>query len=392
MFEIQSIVDSIDWNAEGADTKYLTHSIHRYSGKFIPQIAAEAIELLTEPDDLVLDPFCGSGTTLLEAAVRRRRSIGVDLNPVATLVARVKTTPVDARALRSLEQQFADLMPTRDYGTLWDRVQPDFRETTQPPSAWQAKWFAPRALEELVHTKRIIDALDDPAIQAIALVAFSDILRRSSNAHQGYPNLMFDKHRGDPPSPIALFKRRLRSVVSAVAILPYDVTSAYVPSVILGQAQHIPLADCSVDAVITHPPYVGSIPYAEYHELSLRWLGHDPKEVDRSLTGGLRQRPDVLERYERDMAAILEETWRVLRDGGKLFMLLGRPTVRGRAIDLPAIATDLASEANLTPIATGRRRGSNRRANKMTEEILLVFEKQSRPHAGRLRASTAPAA
>ena len=82
------------WDYTDANTQFLTHNIHRYSGKFIPQIAARAISLLTQPGDLVVDPYCGSGTTLLESALLGRRAVGVDLNPLAVLITRVKTTPI----------------------------------------------------------------------------------------------------------------------------------------------------------------------------------------------------------------------------------------------------------------------------------------------------------
>src|SRR5438094_710260 len=99
MTDIASAAADLDWEQLTSDTRYLTHGIHRYSGKFIPQIAGQAIELTTAPGDLVLDPYVGSGTTLLESALRGRRSIGVDLNPIACLVARVKVTPVDSEVL-----------------------------------------------------------------------------------------------------------------------------------------------------------------------------------------------------------------------------------------------------------------------------------------------------
>ena len=84
---------SQSWEYADADTQQLTHNIHRYSGKFIPQIAARAISLLTQPGELVVDPYCGSGTTLLESALLARRAVGVDLNPLAVLIARVKNNP-----------------------------------------------------------------------------------------------------------------------------------------------------------------------------------------------------------------------------------------------------------------------------------------------------------
>ena len=105
-------IQECDWEFSDADTQYLTHNIHRYSGKFIPQIAGKAIELLTMPGDLVLDSYMGSGTTLLEAMLRDRTSIGVDLNPLAILISRVKTTPI---LPSDIDELFSELIPFVDY-------------------------------------------------------------------------------------------------------------------------------------------------------------------------------------------------------------------------------------------------------------------------------------
>ena len=106
--ELYKAIQDCDWEFSDADTQYLTHNIHRYSGKFIPQIACRAIELLTEPNDLVLDSYMGSGTTLLEAMLRGRNSVGVDLNPLAVLISKVKTTIV---SFDDIEEINSELIP-----------------------------------------------------------------------------------------------------------------------------------------------------------------------------------------------------------------------------------------------------------------------------------------
>src|SRR5580658_9993158 len=85
------------WEYSEAETQLFTHNIHRYSGKFIPQIASRAISLLTSPGEFVVDPYCGSGTTLLESVLLGRRALGIDLSPLAVLIARTKVTPVPVK-------------------------------------------------------------------------------------------------------------------------------------------------------------------------------------------------------------------------------------------------------------------------------------------------------
>jgi DNA modification methylase len=77
----------------------LTHNFYRYPARFSPEFAKQAILAFSKPDDLVLDPFMGGGTTLVEALANGRNAVGIDLSPLANFVANVKTTPIGQRSL-----------------------------------------------------------------------------------------------------------------------------------------------------------------------------------------------------------------------------------------------------------------------------------------------------
>lgn len=384
---LQSKIEELDWNQAEADTQYLTHSIHRYSGKFIPQIARQAVELITEPNELVLDPYCGSGTTLLECSLARRRSIGVDLNPLAVLISKVKTTPIAKSELTNFVRRLKhDLKPTRDSkngqqnflymlasqrGDRENRARQDFRWANE----WYVKWFKEDVRLELItiHQRIMEERRED--LRNVALVAFSDVLRKSSNAHSSYPNVMFDKNRGIPPPVTPRFINRLEEVSRAVAQLEEALTNKPIPEVLHGNNRCLTLEGESVDAIITHPPYIGSIPYAEYGVLSLTWLGHDHKQLDRELTGGRRQSSNVVEQFRAGYADMMKEAFRVLKHGRILLMLVGNPVVKGKRVDLAEMSKELALDAGFIVTATHQRNGTNRRANLMGHEDLLLFQK-----------------
>lgn len=382
--DLTAAVASESWEYADADTQHLTHNIHRYSGKFIPQIARRSISLLTLPGDLVLDPYCGSGTTLVESALLGRRAHGVDLNPLAVLIARAKVTAVPAADLESLREELAQaLAPLESIEDL-----PLFRAPTSatvpPPDVhidprmideWFRKWFQPKILEDLVAIDNAIGRIRGAARQVVARVAFSDILRKSSNAHSAYPNVMFDKNAQERARPARPFLTALASVCEMVASL--EETDARWDDVRVerGSAVELQLEDCSVDAIVSHPPYIGSIPYAEYGVLSLKWLGVDPKELDRQLTGGNRHSPHVIERFRIGYGRMLHEASRVLRPGRYAFLMVGNPVVRGESIDLAAMTLDLTRPTGLQLVVRTERRGVNRRANKMGREQLLFFRK-----------------
>lgn len=93
----------------------LTHNFYRYPARFSPTFAATAIECFSEPGDLVLDPYMGGGTTIVEALAKGRRAVGNDLNSLATFVAKVKTTPVNSRETLAISKWAAQVVPNLNY-------------------------------------------------------------------------------------------------------------------------------------------------------------------------------------------------------------------------------------------------------------------------------------
>ena len=89
------------------DTSYITHGYYTYPAKFIPQLASRIISEYSNKGDIIIDPFMGSGTTIVEALVNNRIGIGTDINEIAVLVSKVKTTPIDYNLLL---QEFNDLL------------------------------------------------------------------------------------------------------------------------------------------------------------------------------------------------------------------------------------------------------------------------------------------
>ena len=89
------------WDFKGAKTKPHTHIFHTYPAMFIPQVARRLLLTYTKKGDTICDIFCGSGTALVESRLIGRNSYGIDLNPLAIFLAKVKTTPIDPKRLSS---------------------------------------------------------------------------------------------------------------------------------------------------------------------------------------------------------------------------------------------------------------------------------------------------
>lgn len=281
----------------------LTHYLFRYPAKFHPPVIAELIARYTQPGNLVLDPFCGSGTALVEATVRGRRSVGIDVDPVAVAVSRAKTRLYDPVALehaaglllsrlgvhlRSDEEyekrQFEDLeeeeyVRALSYGDLWvpeiPRLQHWFRRYVIVDLAW------------LLHEIKSLDV--DEGLRELFAVVFASIIRNSSNADpvpvSGLEVTSHMRRRdkaGRIINPFALFSNALRKAVKAIEDYAGQAQSMQEPKVLCGDATALPseLA-CHADAVITSPPYATAVDYYRRHQLEMFWLALTLTQQDR---------------------------------------------------------------------------------------------------------------
>lgn len=378
------IIDRItntNWEFAESDTQYLTHNIHRYSGKFIPQIAHEAIEILSEPKDTIFDPYAGSGTALLEAMLMGRNAIGIDLNPIAILIARVKTMRVSQAAFDVIENDIIPFIRSIASGgqmTLFDTHYIEIKDSKnlwRLTDEWHTKWFQPHVLEQLIQIYDMIENITDEQARDIATVAFSNILRRSSNASSKYPNVMYDKNSKRKPLPAPFFLETLRSITDGLKELSGKIPDDVNVEIRLCNNLHTELDDNSVDAIITHPPYIAAIPYAEYCSLSLHWLGYNERALDKELTGGRRHSKKVVDFFSEDYKRFFDECYRVLKPGKFAFLMVGNPTSNGGVVDLNTMTMNFAKAVGFEHITTAVRKGMNRRGNNMGEEYLIFLRR-----------------
>ena len=167
------------------ETSYLTHSYHRYPAKFIPQLAARLIKENSQIGELVCDPFMGSGTTLVEAIVNDRRTYGTDINPVAVMITRAKTTPIDPL---SLEAKLSALKAKINHLILIDENKQtlllkkyDDINVAFPENKRIDYWFPEKQKHDLaIILSGIMMTVEDENIRNFLLCAFSNILKGCS--------------------------------------------------------------------------------------------------------------------------------------------------------------------------------------------------------------------
>jgi DNA modification methylase len=339
------------------DTSYLTHGYYTYPAKFIPQLAARLIQAHSHEDDIVIDPFMGSGTTVVEAIINKRIGIGTDINEIAWLLAKVKTTPIKTPLLL---EAFDDLH--HDLQRIFHSQYDEFlkkAETIAPTNERITYWFLDQQREKLSLIFARILEIPDNDIREFFLVAFAQILKSCSVWLQKSV-----KPTRDPKKkvydPLALFlqqsKKMLLRHFEFTQMLDETIREAIdtYRFVRCGDARNLPCGDEKASLIVTSPPYVTSYEYADLHQLPSLWFGYlqtlpefrkkfiGSAYKDRAIIDlqsslaedivtqlGNTKKAREVKHYFADMLETFLEVKRVLKQGGRACIVIGNTEFDG---------------------------------------------------------------
>ncbi|GIV07202.1 MAG: DNA methyltransferase C1 [Fimbriimonadales bacterium] len=265
------------WDFTQRQTGYVTHSYHRYPAKFIPQLAARLIETYSRPGECVIDPFMGSGTTLVEAKLLRRPCLGVDINPVAYWVARAKTQAIEPSVLEEAQTRVSEQLRYCSQLALFDTPTPV--SSAAQTDKWHERlhyWFPSETLHQLSQIQRVIDDLENEQLRTFFYCALSHILKSVSYWHDRSVKPM---RRLDKPIPDArvVFLRHARRMARGNRefwdLLRLREALETPTRIYCADARCLPVQDESATLIVTSPPYVTSYEYADLHQLSVLWFG-----------------------------------------------------------------------------------------------------------------------
>jgi len=402
----------------GADRH--THLIHPYPAKLlaqIPHLFLRAGQLAT--DGPVLDPFCGSGTVLLEAALAGRGADGADANPLARLIAAVKVSPPDPDALcirlgllllsaKAMRAEAPDVVNIRHW---YDEV------VIERLSALRAAILNIEALEERRFFELCLSACARRMSFADPRLSVPVRLNRERLGVYGAKGVealaRLDQIEGAQVLPCfaTIAEGNIERVRRYRAVAP-----ATREPILYEDARELGGEDRRYALAITSPPYVGAQKYVRASSLSLGWLGLTPgaklrplerlsigrehyeraehaqaqvtgyAAADRALAAVREQNPlraHIASNYLVEMDAALAETHRVTKDGGWLVLIAGQNLVCGAPFDTPAFLEEIAARRGFTTKArlvdTIRSRGlmtkRNRTAGLINQEVVLVMQK-----------------
>lgn len=246
---------------EGLHTIPCTHGLHRFAGKFIPNIPRFILHsiLPSKPDHLIFDPFCGSGTTLVEAALAGKEFIGMDIDPLSVMISTAKTQVLSESEICDMEKFWSD----HDFNRECAHVIPTVPNLTH--------WFTDLALTQLSSIKAKCRELS-PRLRLFSLIVFSSIIRRVSNADdQTQKTYVSHTLPKTPPAPAAIFHIFLQRAITGMREYVTRLPSAPKGEIVQGDAR-FNLRDFAFDDVITSPPYIDSIDYIYNQMLEYFWL------------------------------------------------------------------------------------------------------------------------
>lgn len=310
------------------ESNYLTHGLHRYKGKFYPQLARALLNISgAGRGDLIMDPFMGSGTTLLEAWLMGLGGVGFDINPLARLIARTKVEALRAgpdrlrRAVDDFERQTRRIGSELDVG--WsgrggaEHAGPcragagDLAQAVGRPGAERefGTWFPAPVIEKLVVVVRALAKVSDAEGADFIRVCLSDIVRGVS---QQEPRDLRIRRRSDPiddaPVLTDLFSKlegELSKIEAGRGLLPVGESSpswaehADVRGV--DPQRHPVLRTRQVDAVVSSPPYATALPYVDTDRLSYLVLGLTSPKARNALQKDLIGTREIGDRQRREL-------------------------------------------------------------------------------------------
>lgn len=337
--------------------------IHPFPARMAPEVVGRYLGEIPN-GGCVLDPMCGSGTVARAAAQAGFGCVGIDIDPLAVLMAEVWSTPMDASQLRPAAEKIvadAEALPPNAA-----KCAPDI-ETQR----FISFWFAPEQEEALRRLATVLQHYDDERTRDALTVALSRIIvSKEKMASLARDTSHSRPHRILGPNDFDVYGGFVRSADYVAKRLRPE--AIRVPAdVRCGDARKLDdIGERQFDLVLTSPPYLNAIDYLRGHRLTLVWLGFDvgqlrgiraisigtermaakargPVEISRFIKPGGertmgRKHEGWIRRYAVDMEDVLRQIARVVKKDGLAVMVLGNSFLRGSVVDNAGLVRALA--------------------------------------------------
>lgn len=355
------------WSFKTADTKEYTHCYHSYPAMMIPQVARKLLADYAPEGklQLVLDPYAGSGTTLVESSIIGVKSVGTDLNPLARFISEVKTTHFNIdeinRAISDLSANVLLYHPTKVTNTDFSRI------------SNYTFWYTEDSLYKLSYINQIITELN-PEVQNFFLLCLSETVREVSFTRNGeFKRYKMSEKQLENfnPDVFLIFDKKIQRNLKGLEAFNTtgntDLARIYDFNTSIGVPEDL-LAEGSVDMVVTSPPYGDShttVAYGQFSRWANEWFNFEnAKNLDRLLMGGRISKEalfttesiknelnEIKEKDEKryyEVASFLNDYWnsiknvaKLIRKGGRVCYVVGNRRVKAVQINLDYFTAEM---------------------------------------------------
>lgn len=381
-----------DWSFTEDDTRYLTHDLHPYPAKFIPQIPAHLIARLSMPGDVILDPFGGSATTAVEAVRLGRRAVSMDANPLSALIGRVKTGFMATSVRADIDQLCAaidgHIMSFGAQSEEWANNLVSRYGEYVPEIPNMAKWFTDYVIGELCLIRHLIERTTEGLAHDAACLALSRVILRVSNQESETRYVSVTK-KLQPTIVLRAYLESLRAVSRRLENAAIELQYADARYVVGDSRYDLPkyVGENSVDLIVTSPPYPNATDYHLYHRFRLFWLGFDPRDLGKIEIGShLRHQRNHtgFEEYRDDMTHALDGCAKVLVPGRYAVFVLGDAIFKGKRFSTSEAIANAARKVGFEVVGVIERpvhqtkRSFAKPARRARSEQLVVLRKPNR--------------
>ena len=315
------------------ELSYLTHDYFRYYGKFPSTVAAQLLEQFPAPKNgILLDNFAGSGTSLVEASLRGIKSVGIDINPLAVLSCKVKTSIYKTD---ELEKIFIKI--SNDFFAL--NTKP--LTTNLPEQPFLDKWFQENIVSDLGKLQNIILELDDKKEKDFFVLAFLAIIRRVSKAYDGEVRPHINKSKRQR-NVFEAFSKKVRDMILSqkefnIAFAKREEGVSILTDSMENYSNQLPKGNYWL--VISHPPYLNCFDYLPVFNLELEWAnsfknlwgGKSKKDLRKhELKSWPAKTEENVKNYYDSLEKAYRTTYNLQPKGGKCAIVIGDCTIQGK--------------------------------------------------------------
>jgi len=387
------------------------HNLFRYPAKLIPEIVVAHLNDEFVPNDgIIYDPFCGSGTVMVEAQKKGYKSIGTDINPLSFLISSVKTTLLDWELVENKINRFQEEVRKIQTATIPEFTNRDY-------------WFNKHMCQALGKIKWWVETVEEKKVRDFFEFVFASVIRKVSNADPAIFPPTFSAERKkelekkDEEWVFSLVEKRAKQSLNVLKNHFQKMEKIPTVECILGSATEKLLPDNSVDLIITSPPYINAQKYIRTTKFELFWLEKEKndsiRELDRKIIGTERvyqkefnindvkgkfwekevkrlilidkRRAQIVHNYFIEMEKAINNCYDYLKDKGFFVLIIGNNTIRGQKIYNNVILHNIALQHGFSFIKEKSKKDKirnrslpekrNKTAGVMDYEYIMIFQK-----------------